>query len=102
LKKNRETTIIVILSLTLLVCLACGIFKAVTKTANDIAREWCEQTYGIVHTGNTYEYEIHSRSPKRAMSAKEWCEIQENIQPFIDVLTISEMKIRRENGNQNN
>lgn len=93
---------IVVLSIMLFVCIACGIFKAVTKTANDIAREWCEETYGIVHNNKIYEYEIHDKDQKYNMTAKEWCKIQENIQPFIDVLTISEMKIRRENGNTGN
>jgi hypothetical protein len=63
--------------------------KTVTKTANNIARNYCEE----------HVYAVRSRLPseqKYKLTPRQWCDIQQNIQPFIDILTLNEAKMRRE------
>lgn len=57
----------------------CAGVKAVAKTANDIAHEACSVF-------------ASAREPQLGMSASDWCSLQANLEPFLDVVLSAERK----------
>jgi hypothetical protein len=65
----------------------CAAFKKTARTLNDAARVFCE----------VFASDNKGQLPD-GMSPREWCQIQKNLDPFIDTLLSAKPGLQREMG----